>query len=40
MYQIAFGHYVEQVLPKINYYLKLKKSINDIKFCIPKKELV
>ena len=39
MYQIAFGHYVEQVLPKINYYLNLKKSVNDLKFCIPKKRL-
>ena len=37
MSQIAFGHFTEQCLPKINYYLKLKKEIKDIKFCIPKK---
>ena len=37
MYQISFGHFTEQCLPKINYYLKLKKEIKDIKICIPKK---
>jgi capsular polysaccharide biosynthesis protein len=36
-YQIAFGHFIEQTLPKINYYLKLKTQINNLKFCIPKK---
>jgi capsular polysaccharide biosynthesis protein len=35
--QIAFGHFIEQTLPKINYYLKLKSQINDLKLCIPKK---
>ena len=37
MYQIAFGHFIEQCLPKINYYLNLKKEIKNLKFCIPKK---
>jgi capsular polysaccharide biosynthesis protein len=37
MYQIAFGHFTEQCLPKLNYYLKLKQNIKNIKLCIPKK---
>jgi capsular polysaccharide biosynthesis protein len=37
MYQIAFGHFVEQCLPKINFYLKLKNKVDNLKFCIPKK---
>lgn len=37
MYQTAFGHFIEQLLPKINYYLKFKNEITDLKMCIPKK---
>jgi hypothetical protein len=37
MYQIAFGHFIEQCLPKINFYLKLKKKNETLKFCVPKK---
>jgi hypothetical protein len=36
-YQIAFGHFIEQNLPKFNFYFKLKNQINDLKICIPKK---
>lgn len=36
-YQIAFGHFIEQNLPKFNFYLKLKNQIPDLKFCIPRK---
>jgi len=37
MYQIAFCHFVEQTLPKLMYYFKLKNDVKDVKFCIPKK---
>lgn len=37
MYQIAFGHFTEQCLPKIKFYLKLKQEIKGLKLCIPKK---
>ena len=36
MYQIAFGHFIEQCLPKIRYYFKLKNVVKNVKFCIPK----
>ena len=38
-YQIAFGHFIEQCIPKINYFLNLKKKIADLKLCIPRKRL-
>jgi capsular polysaccharide biosynthesis protein len=37
MYQIAFGHFTEQCLPKIKFYLRLKEAIKGLKLCIPKK---
>jgi hypothetical protein len=40
MYQIAFGHFTEQCLPKIKFYLKLKQEIKGLKLCIPKNQKV
>lgn len=34
-YQISFGHFIEQCLPKLNLYINLKKEIPSLKFCIP-----
>jgi hypothetical protein len=34
-YQISFGHFIEQCLPKFNLYINLKKEIPSLKFCIP-----
>ena len=37
MYQLAFGHFIEQCIPKINFFMTIKNTIKNIKFCIPKK---
>ena len=37
MYQLAFGHFIEQCITKINFFMTIKNTIKNIKFCIPKK---